>query len=125
MVRRQLLMSSGSFTSPGLGFNNTGKPSDTLGLPCPSMRYEDRGPGAVLAGVCWRCGRTTTHSSSGRPEHDQVPGLSWTHGGSDDPGTPRCCCLSCRRVRYFISSRGEWAYQDGSPRCRRAAGAAA
>lgn len=72
-------MSSGNFTSPGLGFNNTGAPTFGGGAPCPTARFEDRGNGILLAGLCHLCGRATTRTSpDGAAEHDQVPALAWT-----------------------------------------------
>lgn len=71
-------MSSGSHVSPGLGFNNTGKPA-TDRPPCPTARYEDDTLGALFAGLCHRCGRATRLlGADGRPCHDQVPALAWT-----------------------------------------------
>jgi hypothetical protein len=72
-------MSSGSRTSPGLDFNNTGAPTFGGGAPCPTARFEDRGSGILLAGLCHLCGRATTRRNpDGQPEHDQVPALAWT-----------------------------------------------
>ena len=79
-------MSSGTYTSPGLSFNNTGAPATGTGAPCPAARFEPRGPAVYFTGLCHRCGRaTTSRDPDGRPAHDQVPGLSWTHGGTGDP----------------------------------------
>lgn len=72
-------MSSGNYTSPGLGFNNTGGPTLGGGPPCPTARYEARGRDQLLVGLCHRCGRSTTHTDeTGRAVHDQVPALAWT-----------------------------------------------
>lgn len=72
-------MSSGSFTSPGLGFNNTGAPTHGGGAPCPTARYETTGRNHLWAGLCHHCGRTTTRTApGGQPEHDQVEALAWT-----------------------------------------------
>lgn len=72
-------MSSGSFTSPGLSFNNTGGGTTGGGPPCPTARYEPRGPGLLLAGCCRHCGRVTTRRNpAGQPEHDPDPAFAWT-----------------------------------------------
>lgn len=69
-------MASGSFTSPGLGFNNTGGGSTGNGPACPAGRYEPRGPAVLLAGLCTRCGRATiTRDTAGRPAHELFPWL--------------------------------------------------
>lgn len=72
-------MSSGSFTSPGLDFNNTGGGTTGAGPPCPTARYETGGRGVLLAGLCCLCGRVTcTTNAAGQAEHEQIPALAWT-----------------------------------------------
>lgn len=69
-------MASGSFTSPGLDFNNTGGGTTGNGPACPAARYEPRGPAILFAGCCRRCGRTTTtRDADGRAAHEQLPWL--------------------------------------------------
>lgn len=63
-------MSSGSFTSPGLDFNNTGKPGGPVA--CATADAEPRGPERTLAGLCVACGRATIHrDADGNPRHLQ------------------------------------------------------
>lgn len=62
-------VSSGSYTSPGLGFCNTGKPNATV-RACASRSGEPRGPGIYLAGLCCTCGTATTQrDAAGMPRH--------------------------------------------------------
>lgn len=66
-------MSSGSYTSPGLGFCNTGKPTLVV-LPCESAAAEPRGPELLLAGLCVTCGVSTTErDTAGNPRHAPPP----------------------------------------------------
>ena len=65
-------MSSGTYAGPA-GFRIDQKPNGTA--PCPAARYEDRGPGILLAGCCRICGRATTHADNQGPVHEQIPGL--------------------------------------------------
>jgi hypothetical protein len=62
-------MSSGSYTSPGLGFCNTGKPTSSV-LTCASIADEPRGTGIYFTGLCVLCGvATTSREPGGRPRH--------------------------------------------------------
>lgn len=66
-------MSSGSYQTRA-GFREDLKPNG--GAPCPTARYEDRGPGVLLSGLCATCGRATTQrDSAGLPRHELVPEL--------------------------------------------------
>lgn len=65
-------MSSGSYAGPA-GFRIDQKPNGCA--PCPSGRYEPRGPAVHFTGCCRICGRATTHRDADGPVHEQIPGL--------------------------------------------------
>lgn len=66
-------MSSGSYQTRA-GFREDLKPNGVG--PCPTARYEARGPGVLFAGLCASCGRATSQrGGDGLPRHEVIPGL--------------------------------------------------
>jgi hypothetical protein len=71
-------VSSGSYTSTGLPWNNSSKPN--AGVECVHV-IEETGPGVFFAGLCCRrgCGRATVHRdpATGAPMHRLADLTGW------------------------------------------------